>query len=165
MKQLTDYIRFTLLQLKEPVMTLSEIQYAQRSAVLSGASVGQHVRHVLELFTCLLEGYAHGTIHYENRKRDHRIETDRMLAAELLSKTADLIEQQDRQLTLAYSTGTDTLEYIPTSYQRELLYNLEHAIHHMALIRIGISAVAAIQLPDNFGVAPSTLQYRNACAQ
>jgi hypothetical protein len=40
----------------------------------------------------------------------------------------------------------------------------EHTIHHMALIRIGCMDIGAHMLPEGFGVAPATLQYRSKCA-
>jgi hypothetical protein len=35
----------------------------------------------------------------------------------------------------------------------------------MALIRIGINEVADIVLPENFGVASSTVKHKQQCAQ
>jgi len=54
---------------------------------------------------------------------------------------------------------------IPSNYYRELAYNLEHTIHHMALIRVGVNEVSSIELPVEFGVAYSTVKYRKQCAQ
>jgi hypothetical protein len=54
---------------------------------------------------------------------------------------------------------------IPTNYYREVAYNLEHTIHHMALIRVGVNEVSSIVLPDQFGVAYSTIKYKEQCAQ
>ena len=48
-----------------------------------------------------------------------------------------------------------------SSFERELLYCLDHAIHHQALIKIGLKELHLSHLvsPD-FGVAYSTLRYR-----
>jgi len=46
-----------------------------------------------------------------------------------------------------------------------MAYNLEHTIHHMALMKAGIREVAGIEMPESFGVASSTLKFRSACAQ
>tara|TARA_B110000977_G_scaffold11677_1_gene15044 strand:+ start:1355 stop:1549 length:195 start_codon:yes stop_codon:yes gene_type:complete len=43
-----------------------------------------------------------------------------------------------------------------TSFDRELLYCLDHAIHHHALKELRIAAL----IGDHFGVAYSTLRYR-----
>jgi len=54
---------------------------------------------------------------------------------------------------------------IETNYYRELLYNLEHCIHHQALIRVALFQMENIKVNANFGVAPSTIEYRKQCVQ
>jgi hypothetical protein len=50
---------------------------------------------------------------------------------------------------------------IETNYFRELTYNIEHAVHHMAIMKIGIREVAGqVVIPTSFGVATSTIRYR-----
>ena len=75
--------------------------------------------------------------------------------------------KQNKTLTLEASYDEHVTEpiAIETNYYREVAYNLEHTIHHMALIRVGITEISNIQLPDDFGVASSTVKYRKQCAQ
>jgi hypothetical protein len=54
---------------------------------------------------------------------------------------------------------------VQTNYFRELLYNLEHSIHHQALIKVAVLKNKNIQLCSEFGVAKSTIEYRTQCAQ
>jgi RNA-binding protein YhbY len=60
--------------------------------------------------------------------------------------------------------GNQILE-IESNYTRELLYNLEHSIHHQALIKVAILQNNSIIIDENFGVAHSTIEYRKKCAQ
>jgi hypothetical protein len=138
-----------------------------RVPLLSNASIGQHTRHIIELFLELEIGYESGDVNYDTRRRDNEIETRRGCAIERLSAIASRIDREGKPLTLVADFGSDdnTVCRIPTNYHRELLYNLEHTVHHMALLRIGINAVSEVELPGNFGIAVSTIKYRNLCAQ
>ncbi|MEM9648432.1 MAG: hypothetical protein AAF969_08120, partial [Bacteroidota bacterium] len=66
---------------------------------------------------------------------------------------------------LAGPTTTSGISTSTLVTAREVMYNLEHTIHHHALIKVGIQFFTDIPLPESFGVAPSTLQHRQACAQ
>ena len=50
---------------------------------------------------------------------------------------------------------------VSSSFFRELTYLIEHTIHHLAIIKIGLNEVyPAIEIPKNFGVAHSTIRYQ-----
>ena len=160
-------IQHVFVQLSESLKQLTDAEYSQPSKILFNATIGQHVRHIIELFLCLEKGYDEGFVNYERRKRDYRIETDKNVAAGLLKDIFRRIERENRDIVLEAEDYGDVAEIvaIPSNYYRELAYNLEHTIHHMALIRVGINEVSAITLPDEFGVAYSTIKYRQTCAQ
>lgn len=166
-KAIAESVRDVVEQLTDVLSALEDSQYAARLPVLSGASVGEHVRHVIEFFQELEAGYQTGLVDYDARKREKSLETLREYARMRLQEVATGFQPNDKTIQLTYksrATGTNCL--VATSYERELLYNLEHAIHHMALIRIGVQALADISLPDDFGIASSTIEYRQAqCAQ
>jgi hypothetical protein len=154
-------------QLADTLFHLSDDAYKQKSILLNGSSVGGHTRHVIELFTCLLNGYDAGVVNYEKRNRDLAIETNKTFASNLLIHIANNIEQENKTMTLQGFFGENESEQysLETNYFREIIYNLEHTIHHMALIRVGINELSNIELPQNFGVASSTTQYKKLCAQ
>jgi len=157
-------------QLVNSLYQLSPDDYTRPCPALSGGTIGQHVRHIIELFQALENGYDAGLVNYEKRKRDHTIETDRETAFRLLRTIEETLPRPDRSLVLeleaSYDGDSDAPLQLATNYFREIAYNLEHAIHHMALIRIGIEEIAgAIVLPENYGIAASTIQYRQQCAQ
>jgi len=154
-------------QLDESLRNLSEAQYRQPVKILFDATIGQHVRHIIELFHCLEKGYNTGIVNYEKRKRDHEIENNKELASSLLKEIYQNIDRSNKEISLEAEDYCDPMEIvsIPSNYYRELAYNLEHTIHHMALIRIGINEISSVRLPEEFGVAYSTFKYRQQCAQ
>ncbi len=156
-----------LLQLSETLDQISDDDYKLKCTLLNNGTIGAHTRHIIELFQCLFSGYQSGTVNYESRKRDINIESNKALATNLLQYISSNINLPDKQIKLEgiYSEEEKESWVIETNYYREALYNIEHAIHHMALIRIGINEISNIQLPDNFGVAASTMQYKRVCAQ
>jgi hypothetical protein len=164
---LQQAIRGVFGQLTHSLDLLTPAQYAHPGKLLSRSSIGQHVRHIIELFVCLEEGYAGGTVNYEKRRRDHRIETDKELAVSLLGNIAAGLNKANRQLRLeaTYSDEQGELLQFDTNYYREIAYNLEHTIHHMALIKVGIGEISDMAVPETFGVAASTLKHKKACAQ
>jgi hypothetical protein len=160
-------IQHVFVQLSETLKQLSNEEYVQPSQILLRATIGQHVRHIIELFQCLEKGYDDGLVNYEKRKRDYQVETNKELASLLLKEIYQNIERPNKEIILEAEDYCDSMEIvqIPSNYYRELAYNLEHTIHHMALIRVGINEVSSVVLPEEFGVAYSTVKYRQQCAQ
>ena len=142
--------------------------YCIEKELLSGATIGQHIRHILEFYTCLVSGTKKGSVCYDDRKRDKLIETDiayAMNTIEYLTLFLDNINC-DESLTLEfnYTTASEEKLKVTSSLYRELVYVLDHAIHHLAIIKIALQE-DNIKLDDTFGVAPSTIRFRNSCAQ
>lgn len=164
---LTHPIQNVFVQLSDSLNRLTDTEYCRPSQILFNATIGQHVRHIIELFQCLDNGYDAGVVNYEKRKRDYRIETDRNFAAALLKDIYRKLDRPNKEMMLEAEDYEDTAATIsiPSNYYREIAYNLEHTIHHMALIRVGINEVSSIVLPSEFGVAYSTIKYRQQCAQ
>jgi hypothetical protein len=154
-------------QLGASLERLSTAEYIQPCNWLQDQSIGQHVRHIIELFQGLELGYSKGLINYDSRKRDRRIETDKALARMLLTEICSSLSKPNKflQLETHYDGDSAGSTIITTNYYREIAYNLEHAIHHMALIRIGINEVSSIPVSADFGVASSTIKHRRQCAQ
>jgi hypothetical protein len=164
---LQNAINNVFLQLTTSLEQLNDEQYSMECSVLSNATIGKHLRHVIELFQSLETGYMSGVVNYDKRKRDLKIETDKEFALFLLRDIRANLNKPDKELILESSYDEDSNEviFIKTNYNREVAYNLEHTIHHMALIRVGINIVSTIQLPENYGVASSTVRHRQQCAQ
>ena len=167
MKGLQQPIDAIFNQLILALNQLSKEDYTSSQAVLGNSTIGQHTRHIIELFQEVEDGYLTGRVNYDNRKRDLLLETNSDNAIHALQAVSARITKPDKNLEVFgnYSIEEDDSFGVASSYYRELIYNLEHAIHHMAYIRIGIHNLGTIQLPNDFGVAPATNRYRKACAQ
>ena len=160
--QITDQIGRTIGDLEDCLAAIGNAWYSTPSVNLSGGTIGQHTRHVIELFTCLLAGYESGCVNYEQRKRDTVLQTDVTAACGALQDIRRHVSLPDRPLELELCFEGELPAQITTNYLRELMYNLEHTIHHMALIRVGVRELTNLDLPDHFGVAPGTMKHRRA---
>lgn len=145
-------------------------EYASPLAILNQNTIGKHVRHVVEFYTCLQSGLQVGLVDYDARKRDLELEINMDYVKETINKISASIvnNRKDIALNLRICPNTDGDHVdVPTTYFRELGYNIEHVIHHLALIKIAINEnFSDVQLPENFGVAYSTIKYQQEiCAQ
>jgi len=169
MKQLTEACINILNQLQDVVRQMNDSDFVKQSPVLSHSTVGQHLRHTLEFFFCLESGFEQGCVNYDKRSHDKIIETDRLLALHAIEriKTFIMLQTTDQALVLevGYARHDDTCVSMNTNFFRELTYNIEHAVHHMALMKIGIRDVAPyVQLPPDFGIAVSTLRHKETAS-
>ena len=154
----------TIEQFKDILSLLSQEEYTKCCVALSNATIGQHTRHVIELYQCLINGYNVGQVNYDNRKRDTKIQEDIAFAIQQLDTIKNALEKPNKEIHVSYELGENEV-FLDSNYYREVMYNLEHAIHHHALIKVGLIIMTKIELPESFGVAPSTIQYRKVCAQ
>ena len=148
-----------LLQVKELLLQIEDKDYAMRCTELSNASIGEHTRHILEMFQCLTNEYKSGVVNYDKRERNKLLETDTNFAVEQIELLLSIIDKPNKELLLQES-GVDELISINTNYYRELVYNLDHCIHHQALIKIGLMLNFDYKIDADFGVAFSTIEYR-----
>jgi uncharacterized damage-inducible protein DinB len=155
-----------LIQLGHIITELDDVSYTQRLKVLHNSSIGQHVRHTLEFFICLKNSVDHGFVNYDQRDHDQIIEQDRVLCQAVIEDILSFLDKSadDHNVDLHAHYGYDddnTPVVMASSFYRELSYNIEHAVHHMALIKIGIESITTdFNFPENFGVASSTVRYR-----
>jgi uncharacterized damage-inducible protein DinB len=160
-----------LYQLKDLLQNISKAHYTEKPEVLSGASIGQHIRHILEFYLLLISGSFSGTIDYDRRKRDSNIENDPEVAIKTIHVILKGMDTLNENLEVIfesdYSVNGESQKHITSSAGRELAYCIEHSIHHQALIKAALIAMGLKELSNkNFGVAYSTIQYRdNTCAQ
>jgi len=161
-----------LIAVAENIFTQMEIflrkiekdSYRASLDIFSGSSIGEHTRHVIEYFLCLIDQLHTGYINYDNRLRRKELQEEPSIALLQLQKIRFLLTELSFSGQLAikttYGASVASPLVLSTTPERELLYNIEHAIHHLAMIKIGLKSVAPyIVLPQDFGVAQSTIDY------
>lgn len=159
-----DSIQKTLSDLAFYLRDLSDQEFTKPMNSLSGSSIGEHTRHIIEFFQELLTGYSSGLVHYDGRQRNAVIQTNLHVALQIIQQLASQIELSNKPLLLK-SNICDQDQCIETNYHRELMYAWEHCIHHQALIKVGLIELNKTSVDERFGVAESTLSYRKQCVQ
>ena len=141
---------------------LDDKQYTNKIAHLGSASIGGHTRHIIELLQCAVDGYTTGEVDYVNRSRNLQLENDRHLAKAVLQKINNSVKAPDKSLALITEEmdGSIQSSNVLTSYFREIVYNTEHTIHHLALIKVAIIDMKLHVVDNNFGMAYSTIKYK-----
>jgi hypothetical protein len=157
-------IKSTLYEVVSLLDQLDEEEYQQPCPALSDGTIGQHTRHIIEMFQCLMNNYHDAEVNYDLRKRNKRIESEADYAIACIKEIILSMEKENKPFMLIQNiAGSEVV--IESSYHRELLYNLEHCIHHQALIKVAVLGNNKVLLHENFGVAPSTIQYKKSCVQ
>lgn len=151
-----------LQSLGDLLLVLNDEQYNQKIDHLGNASIGGHTRHIIELVKCTLNGYEIDQVDYFNRSRDFELETNRLFAHVTLDQLESAIRMPDKLLTLLTEKLDEaaTTTSVTTTYYREILYNAEHAIHHLALIKVALLEMNLDLVEKYFGVAYSTIKYK-----
>lgn len=158
-------------QLKKLVKTIDKTSYTLNINILSGASIGQHIRHILEFYLLLVSETKSGILSYDKRERDIRIENNLEFAHNTIEAILEIIETLNLsdliKIQADFSNNGINAGLINSSVGRELAYCVEHSIHHQALIKAGLISLELNDLTDNnFGVAYSTIRYRKElCVQ
>lgn len=161
--QANQAIESVVHQIKELLLQLEAHQYRRPLDEFDGSSLGQHFRHILEFFQCLEAGLEAGMVDYASRKRNLMYEDQPGLAAQAFSDVMDTLGRFPDTYVLEVKAEFGGLErpVYQSCLGRELLFIYDHAIHHLAIIKIGLRCqFPSIQVDRNLGISPSTLKSR-----
>jgi len=161
---LLSSIKNNLKELTDLLNQLSNEEYSEPCVQLTNASIGEHTRHIIELFQCLENQYESGIVNYDKRERNFLIQTDTDFAIRQIVAIQNNLDKENKKILLKQKIDGNEIR-TESNYYRELLYNFEHCIHHQALIKVAVYQYETIAIDENFGVARSTIEYRKQCAQ
>ncbi|KAI8336112.1 hypothetical protein BC941DRAFT_428339 [Chlamydoabsidia padenii] len=160
-----DVAHRNIQQAIQMISHLPDDVYTRTSIVMPCSTIGKHVRHSYDHFIQLVKQARNQdwTIDFDARVRHTPMEVDRMQAIQQLKQLErTLYDVRDIPLeypvTLSASIDPNDPTHYPfaSSFGRELWYCVIHAIHHFASIK-AICIEVGHELPDDFGVAPSTI--------
>lgn len=140
--------------------TISNEEYSNNSVPPYFSSIGCHMRHVLDVFTCVLKGFSHKKIDLTLRERNAHIELETAKGiAYFESVLVQIRLLSDNDLTTELQVIDDLGKGKVTSKSTlgaVLMQAQSHAIHHFASIGYIIHQLN-IALPDaDFGYNPTT---------
>lgn len=142
------------------ISALPENAYQQKIPALYHASIGDHTRHIVEILQCAVYGHASGVIDYHNRERNMLLAEDPSLALDRLQHLILGCKRENKAVNVVHGDANQHEGQVLSTYYREILYNVEHTIHHMALIKVGLFHLGVQDLPDGFGMAYATLNFQ-----
>jgi len=161
----------TLCQGEALLGEIADEAYTRKLPVAFNASIGGHYRHCLDHFRSLLNAALSGDLDYDQRERGTLIEFDRFAA---LNATRELREGfealapaallRSLAVTCKTSYATTGSQVCASTFGREVMYSVAHAVHHYALIGI-MGGLMGLTMPPGFGVAPSTLKHQAETAK
>jgi len=139
--------------------------FSRSLEVYEDATLGKHFRHIYEFFDCLLEQCDDGRLDYGKRKREESIENSPQVARNhfmtLLDRISCLEENQTLEVYTDFADETGGRHKVHTTVGREIMYAYDHAVHHLAIVRIGLSSLSPeINIDSNLGVAASTIRHQ-----
>ncbi|WP_255557665.1 hypothetical protein [Flavobacterium taihuense] len=93
-------INNSLDELIELLNQLSKEEYLEPCFELSGSSIGEHTRHIVEMFQCLNRNYNSGIVNYDKRDRNKLIQTNTDFAIQAILDVKDGILKENKNLEL-----------------------------------------------------------------
>ncbi|MCR9288732.1 MAG: hypothetical protein NXI23_15255 [Bacteroidetes bacterium] len=157
--------KFIITQMVDLLDVVGDENYRTHLPIFKGSSIGQHIRHITDFYTCFISGFNEGLIDYSKRERNHLIEMETAFAKGVMGNILDEITYCDEEkiidvrVDFTSELGVER-PIVKSSIGREMMYAYDHAVHHLAMIKMGIRvAFPNIQVDEKVGVAPSTLKH------
>ena len=143
---------------------IEESDYSKSVTIFSGSSLGDHFRHILDFYNCLIKGQTESFIDYSCRERNASVETQPLVAKRAFEAVNTALEKldEDQPIQIRSDFSGDIRPVVNSSIGRELMFAFDHALHHLAIIKMGLMAsFPHIKVDENMGVSPSTLKKQN----
>jgi uncharacterized damage-inducible protein DinB len=140
--------------------SISHEQYINTSVAPYNSSIAGHVRHVLDVFSCVFEGRESSCVDLTKRERSLEVEQNIGKGLEyidfVVEKLKNISSEELKEMITVIDNLGDGKEKAIYSLGAILIQAHSHAIHHFASIGYVIHQLG-IELPDDdFGFNPTT---------
>jgi len=150
-------------QINHVISQLGPEEYRKPLPEFEHNSLGQHFRHILEFFQCLEDGTGTGTIDYAARNRNPLFENHPDIALAAFGAFSSVLATFDptTPVQVRAEFGSDDRPGYDSTVGREMLFVYDHAIHHLAIVKIGLHCCFPhVRTEKDLGVSPSTIKAR-----
>lgn len=134
--------------------------YSNKTVGPYHSSVGEHLRHILDIFDCIFEGLPYGKVDLTARKRNEAVEKEIPAGLKYISST---IRQLQDMATLSPKTIVEVTDDLglgmvktPYTLAAAMCQAHSHAIHHFACIGYVLESLSAGDIEKRFGYNPTT---------
>jgi hypothetical protein len=161
--QVNNAILAVVQQINHVLEQLEPHEYRCQLPEFEGSTLGQHFRHILEFFQCLQQGLRSGVVDYAARERNLLYEDNPRLTATAFELFAEMLPVPDvfDHVEVRVEFGGQERPSYSSTVGRELMFVYDHAIHHLAIIKIGLLChFPHVQADKDLGVSPSTIKAR-----
>ena len=152
-------------QLIDVIRQIDSKDYSRPLGLYNGSTLGKHFRHIHDFYACLVHGSKIQNVDYCKRQRVERLEIDPNSIISSLEALRSELSALDPAIAVKVYSDFEDEEgnrcISQSTIGREMLYAYDHAVHHLAIIKLGIKAECPnIEINDTIGVAASTLRHQ-----
>ena len=145
--------------------SVSEQQYTQVISPTFMSSAGAHMRHILDHYYSVINGFPEGLIDYDKRSRGGLIESCpkaaqksiEEISAFLAALTTEILQTKVK-LSTEISVVDKQVAIVDTTLGREVIFVGSHAVHHLATIK-HIAQAQKLDVEGSLGIAPATATF------
>ena len=157
---MNDITQFNIITLNNLVKLISPLDkiYSQKNSHLINETIGKHVRHIIDFYLCFINGIKIKFIDYDKRERNKKVENDKEYAIKTISVIINLLKNSYLNTPITINLNLSiTKSSLNSSIERELMYIVDHAIHHGHIIQLFIKNYYPNDYNNIEFYSPSTL--------
>ena len=151
----------TLDQAHSLIDTISAEAYQYTASPITNSSIGEHFRHILDMYFALMSGADKGVVDFNIRRRGTEIEKNPNIAIDQIQQIKQWLWSLDTDKNRKFQLNTEVALRATRSVEilsnlaRELIFTSSHAVHHYAVIGI-IAKLQGLEVDSALGIAAAT---------